>query len=53
MLFWLQSGKVDCWEFNQGFEKSDLEGLCPEENTQGAAGLLKSSRGSSKINAPS
>lgn len=53
MLFWLQSGKVDCWEFNQGFEKSDLEGLCPEENSQGAAGLLKSSRGSSKINAPS
>lgn len=26
MLFWLQSGKVDCWEFNQGFEESDLEG---------------------------
>lgn len=40
MLFWLQSGKVDCWEFNQGFEKSNLEGPSPEENSQGAAGFL-------------
>lgn len=53
MLFWLQSGNVDCWEFNQGFEKSDLEGLYPEENSQGAASHLKSPRGPSKISAPS
>ena len=52
MLFWLQSGKVDCWEFNQGFEKSDLGGLYPEENSQGAARHLKSPRAPSKISHP-
>lgn len=48
MLFWLQSGKADCWKFNQGFEKSELKGLYPEKNSQGAS--FKSSRGSAKIN---
>lgn len=51
MFFWLQSGKVDCWEFNHGFQKSDLEVLYPEKNSQGAS--FQSSRGSCKINAPS
>lgn len=32
MLFWLELGRVICWEFNQGFEKSDLEGRCSETN---------------------
>ena len=49
MLFWLQSGKVDCWKFNQGFEKSDLKGFYSEKNRPGAS--FKSSRVSSKINA--
>lgn len=49
MLFWLQSGKVDCWKFNQGFEKSELKGLYAEKNSQGAS--FKSSRGSAKLSA--
>lgn len=52
MLFWLQSGKVDCWEFNQGFENSDLEGPMQRKNGQRAARLLEVFHGPSKINVP-
>lgn len=53
MLFWLQSGKVDCWEFNQGFEKSNLEGPSQRKTVKEQLDFFKSSRGPSKINAPS
>lgn len=50
MLFWWQSGKVDGWKFNQGFQKAASKGLYPEKkNSQGAS--FKSSRASAKIDA--